>query len=132
MTYTLADGDTIKPLEFFAQGTQSPFETSHSRGQALRNGNITLSQFIGETEDLLCECDMCHTDALVKFPGDATVKELVLQWSLISQELFELVEKVKNAITQGSVADDQIGMIAIIYDLLVTRRMTFLLNDPSA
>lgn len=128
MSFTLTEGDTVNPLIFTAVGICSPYGTALHILLSLKRGQRTVSGLITETEDLLADCDECHTNALVQFPGNTLVNELAVQWALLSPKLSELITKIGKANEHGHDTDEDIGDLAIIYDLLVTRRMTFTRN----
>ena len=131
MTYTLADGDNVNFRTAFEQCISLSFGTAEDLLLKLWNGDETVVKFVNETSDLFDDCDKSHTNALLKFPGDNTVTELVTQWTLVSLEIHDFLASVKVANEQGSVPIHQLGMIAVIHSLLTTRRMTFALNGQS-
>jgi hypothetical protein len=95
---------------------------------SVRSGQRTPSALTDETADLLVDCDECHTTALVRFPDEPLVQELAVQWALISPKLAELIRKIEKKNEQGSTTDEDVGSVAVVYDLLTTRRMTFTIN----
>lgn len=128
MSFALTEGATVNPLIFTAVGICSPYGTALHILLSLKRGERTRTGLIDETEDLLIDCDECHTKALVQFPGNTLVNELAVQWALLSPKLSEIITRIGRVNEDDHITDEDIGMIAIIYDLLVTRRMTFTRN----
>lgn len=128
MNFVLADGDTINPMIFATHGISSPHGTALNTYLSILRGEQTLADVIDETANLLSDCDECHTRALVKFHGNETAHALAVQWALVAPKLHALVSEVK--VKEGS-EDEKRELslrVSVIYDLLLTRLMTFVLN----
>lgn len=125
----LADGDTANPMTFCFRGIpRSPFGTAEMMSLKVIRGEQSFASLVAETVELLEDTDLGHTDLIVAFPEDEDAAALSRQWALTSTKINDFVEHLKRkaADTNHKPTREEIVLAAVIYDMLLTRFMTFI------
>ena len=130
----LACGDTINPIELTFRGVFSPHGTAEAMVLKVNRGQQTFMELVAELEELLEDCDLSHTALTVSLPNDKDAMTLAHQWGLIAPKLDDLIQELKAAVASPGIIPTQESIVraSVIYDMLVTRSMTFVLNSPLA